>query len=156
MIVAIDPDTHKSGVATLQVISSKCSDEIDLQLSSMSFIELQRFLEDVRPKEVRIEAGWLNEVASYHSAKNKKVAARIGSYVGANAQVGKLIAEACQASAIDHKLIRPLKKTWGKDHRSKISHEELMNLLKKKNITCHSTTTNQEERDAALLAIASF
>lgn len=147
-IIAIDPDVHKSGLAFFSAGS--------LVLHSLTFLELQAILKILQADEVRVEAGWLNETANFHAAKNKKVAARIGSHVGANAQVGKLIVETCKDLKLKVRLVKPFKKTWGKNNRSKISHPELTALLNKKNIQCAVQTTNQEERDAALIAIASF
>jgi hypothetical protein len=146
-IIAIDPDVDKSGVSELFLDSDP-----DLRLSSMTFPQLIDYLrnENLKAKKmivkmlVVVEAGWLNAISNYHTKADRK-GQRIARNVGSNQQVGKIIVEMCRHYEIPVETIKPLKKMWqGKD--GKITHEELAALT---GITGRS---NQEERDAALIA----
>ena len=71
----------------------------------------QRFgidgMEDTKIK-VYIEAGWLNQKSNWHvSGKGEAVSARVGTKVGANHQVGKLIAEMCEYLGLEYELVQP-------------------------------------------------
>ncbi|ENG3664447.1 TPA: hypothetical protein RHI59_003621, partial [Acinetobacter baumannii] len=67
IIIGIDPDLEKSGVAILGN---------DLQLKNLTFpetVELFRNEQD-SIKKVVIEAGWLNKKANFRSGANKSIA----------------------------------------------------------------------------------
>jgi hypothetical protein len=142
-IIAIDPDVDKSGVAFLERSSRK------LELSSLTFFQLFDYLswvtEQNKPFIVLIEAGWLNEKSNFHQVKNQRSSDRISKNVGANHEVGKLIVSMCEYLKIEHEVRRPLLKMWSGTNR-KITHEEL------EHFTGIMGQTNQETRDAALLA----
>lgn len=95
---------------------------------------------------VVIEAGWLNKSNwHYRPSDTKAKVAEIGRQTGRNHQTGILIAEMCEYMGIPYKLRKPLPKFWkGKDR--KITAEEF------KEITGYKGRTNQEGRDAGLLA----
>lgn len=148
LIIGIDPDVDKSGVATLH------RSDHTLRLESLTFpelTELLRRLADLRPESngllVVIEAGWLNRAHWHITAHDTRAsAAAKGNAAGRNHQVGRLLAEMCEYYKIPYRLQRPLRKCWkGKD--GKITHEELAAFA-----TISVGRTNQEERDAALLA----
>ena len=88
--------------------------------------------------KIYIEAGWLNK-SSWHPSPNRSTASRIGKNIGANHQIGKLIAEKCERLKIPHELVKPTK--------SKVTDHKLF---------CRITgykgrRSNQEMRDAAML-----
>jgi len=130
--VGIDPDIKKSGVAV-------ANDGTLEQLHTMDFWSLVEFLDANPDFHIVIEAGWLNKTASYHPSQNKNTAAKIGSYVGANWQVGKLLEEYCQYMSRAYSLVRPT--------RSKIDGREFQLY------TGWGKRTNSEQRDAAMLVI---
>ena len=147
--IAIDPDVDKNGVAIYNKIDNQ------LELQSLTFGELVDYLLVLSNKDVCqiiIEGGWLNHSnwhLSYHD--NKRVACAKGNAAGRNHEVGRKIAELCKHWNINHKVIKPLRKCWkGKD--GKITHEEIKSVLNNMNIKCPSRT-NQEERDATLIAL---
>jgi len=149
IIIAIDPDVEWSGVATLQ------PDIRDLETTNLSFPLLLDYLQDVRinAKEnkktilVVVEAGHLIK-SNWHLTKydSKQSAASKGSDAGRNNETGRKIVEMCKHYGLKVTEQVPLRKYW-KGPNGKISHEELkrFSTLKKKR-------TNQEERDAALIA----
>lgn len=133
MIVGIDPDVDRSGVAV--AINGKIT-----ELHNYDFWQLYGWLMSEPIDKVYIEAGWLNKTKNYHGAKNKAIAAKIGADVGANHQMGKLIEKSCKDIKIDYELIKPT--------QAKIKDQKLFNKL-----TGWEGRTNQEQRDAAMLIL---
>lgn len=134
MIIGIDPDIEKSGIAFF------VGDE--LQLKCLSFYEIISYAE-VHAGEYGykdhyfIEAGWLNKKSSWHAAQNKQIAAAIGRKVGENHATGKLLVECLRA--IGHEV------TEVKPTRTKLNDKQF------KAATGYEGRTNQEQRDAAML-----
>jgi len=141
MLIGIDPDVTKSGVAV--------KNSLGYSLHTLSFFQLFDFLSKHREKIalVRIEAAWLIK----HNW-NKKVTgtaainANIGNAAGRNHETGRKIVEMCQHLSIPFQEVKPLKKIW-KAKDGKISHEELARMIS------IPTRTNQEQRDAALMIV---
>lgn len=143
LIIGIDPDVEKNGVATVDKQIN------EMQVSTLAFPQLIEYLKD-KSKDytilVLIEAGWLNH-SNWHLSPKITVqkAAQIGNATGRNHETGRKIAEMCEYYKIPYKLIKPLKKIWrGTD--GKISAAEFCR------ITGCSSRTNQEMRDAGLIA----
>lgn len=143
LIIGIDPDVEKNGVATVDKQIN------EMQVSTLAFPQLIEYLKD-KSKDctilVLIEAGWLNH-SNWHLSPKITVqkAAQIGNATGRNHETGRKIAEMCEYYKIPYKLIKPLKKIWrGTD--GKISAAEFSR------ITGCSSRTNQEMRDAGLIA----
>lgn len=154
IIIAIDPDAEKNGIATLNVITRK------LTLQTLSFPETLDYLLYIKrqcevtndPYIVVIEAGWLNK-GNWHliKAESHARAAAKGNSVGRNHETGRKLVEMCEHWHIPNDTVKPLilrikgRNIWqGRD--GKITHEELAIF------TGITGRTNQEERDAALLA----
>ncbi|MDR0575631.1 MAG: hypothetical protein LBG96_16690 [Tannerella sp.] len=149
VVIAIDPDVDKSGVAFLEVATKT------LEVSALTFANLLDYLQFVKRESVTassqrfvvvVEAGWLNS-AHWHvrDGDSRRIAAAKGNSAGRNHEVGRKILELCRHYGLDTVEQRPLKKMWnGRD--GKITHEELASF------TGLMGATNQEQRDAALLA----
>jgi hypothetical protein len=131
LIIGIDPDLEKSGVATMEVKK--------LELSCMAFPDLMDYLITFKPniKKIVIEAGWLNKKSNWHGAKSVELAARIGKNVGENHATGKLIAQMCESMGFVVELVKPTSAKVNADYF--------------KRITDYVGRTNQEVRDAAML-----
>lgn len=151
-IVGIDPDVDKSGYAVLN-----CQERKVATIDALCFFQLQSHLvtlaECARLADSRlvvvVEASWMI-TGNWHVTKNdrRNRAAAKGYDVGRNHQVGMLIVEMCKAHGIPVVEHIPLRKCWaGKDR--KITHEELVQFC-----PVEKSRTNQEMRDAALLAWA--
>lgn len=149
IIIAIDPDCDKSGMAILD--TTDCY----LELHSLTFVQVYNYIEQWmviayerdNTLAVVIEAGWLNK-SNWHLkvGDNKRQAAAKGYAVGRNHEVGRKLFDLCQHLHLEAHLIPPLRKMWrGKD--GKITHEELTQFA-----PINKKRTNQEERDAALIA----
>ena len=154
LVIGIDPDAERNGIATLD------RERRMLTADTMTFPDLLDYLRYMqsqaatanRTMRVIIEAGWLNKAHWHVGYKDSaQAAAAKGNAVGRNHETGRKIAEMCEHWAIPHELIKPLPlkaggvNLWrGKD--GKISAEELTA------ITGLRGRTNQEARDAALLA----
>lgn len=154
-IIAIDPDVDKNGVAYLRLKPRL------LELSSLTFPALLDYLQTAAKYHydhrhdfvVLVEAGWLNK-AHWHVLRRDSptMAAAKGNSAGRNHEVGRLIAACMEHWHIPCKLVKPLSLHIGKrkmwDSTSgKITHEELASFM-----PVEARRTNQEERDAALLA----
>ena len=150
IIVGIDPDIDKSGYAVLRYDERKVT-----TIEALGFFQLQSYLKALADRAldlnlslvVVVEASWMisgNWHVNQFDRRNR--AAAKGYDVGRNHQVGKLIVEMCKVNGIPVVEHIPLRKCWsGKDR--KITHEELTQFC-----PVDKTRTNQEMRDAALLA----
>ncbi|AXY60003.1 hypothetical protein [Acinetobacter sp. WCHAc010052] len=132
MIIGIDPDLEKSGVAILGNT---------LELKNLNFaetVELFRTQQDLIRKVV-IEAGWLNRKSNFHGngKQSKSAGERIAKNVGENHATGKLLAEMAQSLGLAVVLVKPV--------RSKLNAEDF------NKITGWQGRSNQEQRDAGML-----
>ena len=147
-IIAIDPDTEKSGVAMLDLKHN------EVEAGAMPFPELIDTLRDVSqwtsPCKVIVEGGWLVSKSNYHYARGRG-GERIAKNVGANHETGRKIVEMLAYWGIEHEVIRPLKKCWiGRD--GTITLAELNSLLRGMGIK-EMGRCNQDVRDAVLIAL---
>jgi len=133
MIIGIDPDIDKSGIAVLH------QDTKRMEMSNLYFVDVVKFVQLNKPiiKAVFLEAGWLNEKANWHGASNMSVAAKIGKNVGENHASGKLLQQCIEAEGVKVVLVKPT--------TAKYTAEMFEKLTKIKG------KTNQEQRDAAML-----
>lgn len=143
--IGIDPDTDRSGVAIFSNNVMQCA---ALAFADMVGLILQMHKEAEQQGDeliVVVEAGWLNK-SNWHITfrDNAYLAAAKGISVGRNQQVGKCLVELLRAENVQVVEQKPLRKVWRK---GKISHAELSKLVK-----LNQKRTNQEMRDAALLA----
>ena len=155
-IIGIDPDVNRNGVAVLDTFHAY------MELFSYSFAELMEFLPIRKERAdaegdrllVVVEASWMTQ-ANWHGRlmDNRRQASSKGYDVGRNHETGKKIVEMAKDHyGLEVKCKHPLRKCWsGRD--GKITHGELMSLLDGSGVTCTRKVTNQEERDAALLAL---
>ena len=117
IIIGIDPDVYKSGVAM------KHNGEVSV--GRMKFFDLLEYLERFKGHSVlvRIDAGWLNKPANFRKMiKDDKtgewvpmpdyIKERIASKVGRNEQVGRFIEEMCQHLGLQYQLVRPERAKW--------------------------------------------
>lgn len=146
-IIGIDPDCVQSGIA---VMTPKSRNYVSV--SSMKFPQLLDFLQQMKntceinslKMTVVVEGGWLVSKSNYHEAQGRR-AEKIAKDVGANHETGRKILEMCEHYGIEASAQRPLLKCWKGSDR-KITAGEL------KDVTGWDKRTNQDERDAALLA----
>lgn len=149
-IIGIDPDVEKSGVAVLD-----CEKREFEKVEAMSFPELVDYLAVVRfdiegldEKEAVIVLEDSDLSTNWHCSykDNKATAAAKGRSVGMCHATARHIKEIAEHYGLEVVLQKPLRKLW-KGRDGKITHEEaayFMRGLPKQ--------TNQETRDAALLA----
>lgn len=146
-IMAIDPDSDKSGLAVLDVTARQF-----VSLCTLSFPELicsirQFAAKAPVPVKVYVEAGWMCPSNWHITSKfSRQKCAAMGVDVGRNQETGRKIIEMLTHYGIAVSPVRPLIKVWGKHGHEKISHAELSAFAPV------GKRTNQEERDAALLA----
>lgn len=149
-VIGIDPDVENNGYAIIDM-STKAIAITTVSLPHL--IELVKLAkakanEDGKMLTVYVEAGWLNQ-SNWHLRfrDSKERAAAKGRAVGRNHQRGMDICEMLTWHGINVVEVPPLRKMWhGKD--LKITHDELVAIVG----PCKHT--NQEGRDAALLAWA--
>ena len=132
MIIGIDPDLTKSGVAILSP---------SLELKNLTFAETVELFrsQQANIKKVVIEAGWLTKKSNLHSryGQTKTAGERIAKNVGENHATGKLLVEMAESLGLTVVLVRPT--------RSKKDAKEF------NRITGWTGRSNQETRDAAML-----
>lgn len=148
IVVAIDPDVEKNGVATVwpDIREFKAETMTFARLLDYLLENLNRYEAEGKTWKVYIEAGWLNQ-SNWHLdwRDSKERAAAKGRSAGRNEQVSRLLGEMCEHWGVPYEFVKPLKKIWRGPNR-KITAEEL------EKVTGHKIRTNQEGRDAALLA----
>ncbi|MCU4491492.1 hypothetical protein KTI63_03300 [Acinetobacter guillouiae] len=130
LIIGIDPDLEKSGVAVLGQ---------SFELKNLTFaetVELFRSHQD-QIKKVVIEAGWQNKKANFRGGHSKRVSEQISRRVGLNHATGILLVEMAESLGLAVVLVRPTK--------TKKNSEEF------NRITGWQGRTNQEQRDAGML-----
>lgn len=144
-IIAIDPDTDKSGMAWLGVKTN------EFAVYSLTFPELINKLINgrgtIENTIIIVEAGWLNQ-SNWHLSRfdSKQKAAAKGNAVGRNHETGRKIVEMCKYYGLTVIEQHPLKKCW-KGHDGKITQGEIEQF-----IPSFPNRSNQEVRDAALIA----
>lgn len=143
IIIGIDPDVKKSGVAVVS------RERKDVEVFSRSFPELLEYLKMAATHTnvvVVVEASWkISHNWHAHRGDSMRVSAAKGVDQGRCAEVGKKISECARYYGLEVVEKLPLKKIWkGKD--GKITHEEISAFM------AIGKRSNQEERDAALLA----
>ena len=146
IIVGIDPDIDKSGVCVLDPKGRQVQATVASFPDLVSYFEKQSKQSDIDTTVV-VEASWMHNKTNWHMnpKDSKRVAAAKGYSVGQNHQTGKLICEMARCFGLKVVEHVPLVKCWkGKD--GKITADELQQ------ITGLIGRTNQESRDAALLA----
>ena len=154
-IIAIDPDVDKSGVAELHVPSRR------IEAMALRFADLMDYLQHVKANfaekgenvVVIVEAGWMN-ASNWHTGRVRSIAAatKTGQNTGRNHETARKIAEMSRHYGLDTMEVKPLRKSW-KGTDGKITHEELCALMMASGIPTVINRTNQEIRDAILLAI---
>lgn len=116
VFIGIDPDCIACGVSML-IKYDGIKDK--LIISKMPFFELFDCLKFESKRsyqlvKVYLEAGWLNKRSNWHSdGLGEFVSGRIGAKVGANHEVGKLIAKMCEYLQIDYELVQPRTSKFG-------------------------------------------
>ena len=147
-IIAIDPDVGKSGVAFLHTSTKQ------LEVSSFTIDQLLDYFEYIKEQQKKtnesvvivVEASW-NTTHNHHlsSKHTLQSASKTGYNIGRNHQQGMVICEISKKMGFEVVEQPPLRKYW-KGVNGKITHEELSYF------TGLTGRTNQEERDAALIA----
>lgn len=108
IILGIDPDCLKSGVAILE----KPTNTISVRL--YGFFELFEYLLNNRIKVVYIECGWLNTAFYTATAAKTSYAGKlkIAANIGANHETGKKIIEMLEYLNIKFQCVKPNSKKW--------------------------------------------
>ena len=147
IIIGIDPDVKKSGVA----INDKSTGVITS--FSFAFPELLDFIKEastIFDVTIYVEASWLIKKSNFHGG-NTRVSSLIAKHVGRNHQTGILIVEMCKHYGLNVVEIEPLAKCWkGKD--KKITLDELKKFAKVELPKKYLKAELQEMLDAALIA----
>lgn len=171
-VIAIDPDIKKSGLAVIDRESRSC------EVFSLTFPEIidkvrGLYGQDVTkscykvahraalPFRVIVEAGWMNK-GNWHVTESRNgkfspsaYAAAIGKGEGECHAVSKKLLECFEYYDIPCTPAKPLLKCWHGPDR-KITHEELVREMRLYKIYFPYKRTNQETRDAALLALVNL
>lgn len=148
-IIGFDPDSDKSGVAVINVLSGEIS------VRTLPFPDIVEFLYEKaqeRASMVVTEASWLRKKLNWHTGRTSSF---VSYSVGRNHQTGILIGQMARFYGLDLVETEPLKKYWaGKD--GKITHPELIGHLRNYGLTLMARQTNQETRDAVLIALSQW
>lgn len=155
LVVGIDPDTDASGVAFI----NPATREIHLSTAPLLdfLLSLPRLKEEpeANPRFV-LEDVW-STAHNWHLTKDDRraVIAKKGYHLGRCAQVGMILRDALDRYEFPYIAQAPLRKCW-KGNGGKITHAEFVRLCHDRGFRLdakHLSRSNQEERDAALLAL---
>lgn len=158
IIIGIDPDVDKSGVATLTLKDNKPQ---SLNIRSLSFAHLIDYITTLKaklkdqPDSQLIVSVETNKAGSnnWHLSPrdNRAQIAAKGYHLGRNHETGQKLLEIVRHLGINTIAHPPLIKLW-QGRFKKITHQELTQVIPDNLI--EKTRTNQEERDATLIAWA--
>lgn len=146
-IIGVDPDSEASGVAVVDVQTRHVTAHTLAFPECMEYLRHTAAKADHQPVLVVVEAGWLN-AGNWHLGRyaSPQKCSAMGVSVGRNQETGRKILEMLRYYGIPCEARKPLVKCWkGKDR--KITHEEIREVT-----GISAGRTNQEERDAILLA----
>jgi len=162
-IIAIDPDVDKSGMAELW--NTKNGLRGNCFLSSRTFPELVDKItlmwDKCKAHDMTCLVVIEIDTSTTHNWRlnpkmSRQVIATMGCKQGRNYQVAQTLIQYMEFFGIEYVKQVPLRKGW-RGREGKITHEELMALkglkFNKADDQRMKLKTNQEERDAALLAI---
>ena len=162
-IIAIDPDVDKSGMAELW--NTKNGLRGNCFLSSRTFPELVDKItlmwDKCKAHDMTCLVVIEIDTSTTHnwrlnSKMSRQVIATMGHKQGRNYQVAQTLIQYMEFLGIEYVKQAPLRKGW-RGREGKITHEELMALkglkFNKADDQRLKSQTNQEERDAALLAV---
>ena len=140
IIIGIDPDLVKSGVAITQA-------QQIISLDAMSFFQLIQFIEEHKHQACFHLEDVEHDKAVYRrpGVKSAAVERSIAQKVGQVKAIGRLLKQYLIDTGADFKLIKPLK---GVTKRNAKKNAEYFNRL-----TGWAGKSNEDKRDAALLAL---
>ena len=149
-VIGIDPDVDKSGFALLDCEAREFRTVTALSFPEMvdKFAELGASLIEGKEITLVLEDSDVSTNWHYNSRDSKAVCAAKGRSVGLCHATARHLKECAENFGLEVVMMKPLRKFW-KGRDGKITHEEaayFMRGLPKQ--------TNQEGRDAALLAWA--
>lgn len=140
IIIGIDPDVEKSGVALVE----DGNIEILLNLNLWDLFDLLKEFKECKTDDnltVVIEAGWIDKNGKEAKNKSYHGGGKGSSYdVGRNSEIGRQIAKFCKENGINYVLRQP------RGYSS-------LNADYFKSITKYEGRTNSETRVAAMFAL---
>lgn len=146
-IVAIDPDSDKSGVATLRTSDKQIEVKAEVFPKLLDYFLFLKKIAETESVIVLVEASWLISHNWHTNPRDSKaLAASKGNSVGRNHETGRKLVEMARHYCLEVQEVRPLKKCW-KGTDGKISQDEIAYF-----IPGFPKRSNQEQRDAALIA----
>lgn len=151
IIVGIDPDYTKSGVAFID--KSKINNILPkfymIELSNLDFYDLIDYLIFVHKQALEqsfdivvvIEQGEQNKALfNAKNSKTKAISAKIGAGIGKNFAISKLLVEFCERNGINHRIYVPKSNKWDAKFVKK-----MFGIIER---------TNQDNRDALRCAVS--
>lgn len=154
-IIGIDPDIEKNGVAIIH--------NGMVELFTFNFVTLTHtFFKNLQNTKVNnpgyqmkifVEAGYLNRIFFQPVNATPLVIGKINRNIGENHATAKHIIECAKFFNLDPIPVLPVRSTNYKSRGKKITHPQFVTMLERNNIYCNQEITNQETRDAALIAV---
>ena len=154
-IIAIDPDIEKNGVC---VIVHNRVEMFLFNFSTLVFVFFKniRAQMDANPglkTHLFVEAGYLNKVYFNPNNSNTFIVSKINRNIGENHASSKLIIESADYYGLNPTPVLPVRSTNYRTRGKKITHPQFLKMLERNSLFTDAVQTNQEVRDAALLAV---
>ena len=144
-VLGVDPDIEKSGFALLDV-----EKRTFVSVNSFRFPEAVSFLSTIDKESLLVvieDSSGTTHNWHVTNKDSKAVSALKGHNVGLCHATARHLLQMAEEYGLKAMSVFPLRKIWGKDGGEKISHKELSDF-----VSDMPKRTNQEERDAMLLA----
>ena len=154
-IIGIDPDIDKSGVCIIVHNKVELFNFNMPTLFNTFFKNLQAQQESnfTLKTEVYVEAGFLNNHYFQPLKSSTFVIAKINRNIGENHACAKIIIEMGKAFNLNIIPCYPVTSTNYRSRGKKITHPQFLQMLQRNNLNYYGESSNQESRDAALLAV---
>lgn len=144
--IGIDPDYDKSGICVIK------NGEVSVYRWSFAFL-IYNALPSLQKRSdycIFLEAAWkINHVYNRYLGFSNALSSSIGVKIGRNHAVGQKILECAKYNNLFIKEVLPLKK----NDNNKLSHVQVLDLIKNKGLQPNFSKTNQDERDAITLTL---
>lgn len=153
--IGIDPDLDKSGVA---IIFQQRIQVLNCTFNHLVFT----FFKNLADQQISspninttifIEAPYLNKTFFQPVKAAMPVIAKMNRNIGENHAVAKIIVECAKSYGLNVIPVLPVRSTNYRDRGKKITGPQYVQMLERHGLLSEITASNQETRDAALIAV---
>lgn len=154
-IIGIDPDLEKSGIAII------VNNKLELLTFNLPTLLYTFFKNLVKQQDenytlkttIYVEAAYLVNHFFQPVKASPFVISKINRNIGENHAIAKAIIQSAKACGLNVVPCYPVTSTNYRNRGKKITHPQFLNMLQRNGIHWYGDSSNQETRDAALIAV---